>query len=160
MTCLTPEQLAAIALGLDGAEIPSHVHECAACQVKLADLRRLTDDLTAAHANLDRNHAESRERLLARLSDSTRPTRLTVTWKRFAFSGLGLSSAVAALLLLAVFTNSSSQLSAMERIVNAVRDVNSFSYKLTYRKESPATDMKPGRTLDCIQFHLLAGASR
>ena len=152
MSCLTPEQLATIALELEDAERPPHVDECPACQEKLADLRRLTEDLTAAHANLDRDHAVSRERMLARLSDSNQPTRRVVNWKRFAFGGLGLSSAVAALLLLAVFANSSSRLSAMERIVRAVRDVSSFSYKLTYRKESPVTDKKPGRTLDCTSF--------
>jgi hypothetical protein len=152
MTCLTSEQLAAISLKLEGVERPSHLDHCPACQQKLADMCRLTDDLATSHAALNHNHAVERERLLARLSGITLPTRPIVTWKRFAFGGLGLSSAAAALLILAVFTNSSSQLSAMERIVNAVRDVSSFSYKLTYWKESPPTAEKPGRTLDCTSF--------
>ena len=152
MSCLTPEQLASIALGLAGPEHQAHVDDCDRCQAQLADLRRLNDNLAAAHANLNRNHTLSRERLLARLSDITRPSRPIVNWKRFAFGGLGLSSAVAALLLLAVFANSSSQLSAMERIVKAVRDVTSFSYKLVNRVENPATTEKPARTIDLTSF--------
>ncbi len=128
MACLTPEQLAALALGLDVTESSPHVDECPACQARLTELRRLTHELAAAHAGLVRNHAASRAQLLARLSHVDRRARTATTWKRFAFGGLGLSSAVAALFLIAFFATSFNQLSAMERMMKAVREVSSYSF--------------------------------
>ena len=49
--------------------------------------------------------------------------------QRIAFGGFGLVTAVGLLLLLLAF-NSASRLSAMERMVQAVREVNSYSYKM------------------------------
>src|SRR3989304_1848991 len=128
MACFTPEQLSALALGLDDGEFAPHLSACPACRAKLDDVRRLSQELAAVHAKLDRNHATSRAQLLSRLSHIERPSRSVATWRRFAFGGLGLTSA-AALLLLAFFATSSSQLSAMERMLTAVREVTSYSFK-------------------------------
>jgi hypothetical protein len=152
MNCLTPEQLAQLALGLaDDASLSPHLDQCDACRRALAETNRVVDQLSSAHADLNRRHAASRAALLAQLSRVECPTPTVARWKRVAFGGLGLAAA-AVLLFAAFFATSSSQLSAMERMVNAVREVTSFSYKLAYWKESPATAQKPGRTLDCASF--------
>ncbi|MEX2092360.1 MAG: hypothetical protein WD971_06765, partial [Pirellulales bacterium] len=61
-------------------------------------------------------------------------------------------STAAALLLLAFFAATGNQLSAMERIVKAVRDVTSFSYRLTNDSEFPPSKGKPARTLKGSTF--------
>jgi hypothetical protein len=146
MTCLTSEQLAEFALGLEDGKLLPHVDQCAACREQLAELRQFTQDLAAAHAGLSRDHAASRERLLARLNTAQPAGRSTIVWKRFAFGGIGVSAA-AALLLLAFFATPFNQLSAMERIEKAVREVTSFSYKLRNDSEFPPKEDKPARTL-------------
>ena len=145
MACPTTEQLAGAALGLDDAAT-SHVGQCADCQAKLADLRQTSHGLAAAHATLDRGHAQSRAALLTKLSHVELLPQPVTAWRRFAFGGIGLSSAIAALLLLGIFANSTNQLSAMERIVNAVREVKSFSYKLQNVSDVAPRKDKPART--------------
>jgi len=134
-----------MALELDGAELPTHVDDCADCRAKLAELRQASDQLAAAHADLNGNHAASRAELLARLPRVERSTPSVVRLKRVAFGGLGLTAA-AALLLAAFFAIASNQLSAMERIMKAVSDISSFSCKLTNTMEFPPADDKPART--------------
>jgi hypothetical protein len=146
MSCPTSEQLTAAALGLDDSNTISHIDHCGGCQTKLADLRRVSYDLAAAHAKLDHDHALSRNALLSAISRVEYSSQSVATWKRFAFGGIGLSSA-AALLLLAFFATSANQLSAMERIVNAVRDVTSLSCKITHELEKPPNSDRPARTL-------------
>jgi hypothetical protein len=115
-------------------------------------MRQLTHELAAAHAPFERIHAASRKELLRGLATANRAAPL-FAWRRVAFGGVGLSAA-AALILLAIFANSATQLSAMERIVNAVRDVKSFSYELTQEVEQPPRKEKdkPARTLDGKTF--------
>ena len=51
MNCLTLHQLAAISLGHDEEPmLSSHLADCAACRTALADMRRLQQQLGAAHA--------------------------------------------------------------------------------------------------------------
>jgi hypothetical protein len=152
MACLTPEQLAAIALGLEGSERSVHIDECPACQAQLSELRGLTHELAASHVDLNHRHAASRTALLDGLPPIEPAPTASPHWKRLAFGGLGLSSAVAALLLVSVFLNSATQLSAMERIVQAVREVRSFSYRLNNITNQPAKGGKPARTLDGNTF--------
>jgi outer membrane lipoprotein-sorting protein len=161
MACLTREQLVQLSLGIkEDATWSAHAAECDACRAALDDLGRLADQLTAAHTELDHNHAATRSRLLTSLATAQRPGVRNGVWnavtsafdrltsaQRLAVGGVGLSTAAAVLVLLAVFASSSSQLSAMERIVNAVRDVTSFSYKLTNDSEFPPKKEKPARTL-------------
>jgi outer membrane lipoprotein-sorting protein len=144
MKCLNDEQLAEVAIWLDeNGALGLHVEQCEACREKLVELRRFTEPLTAAHAELDRTHAAARARLMASLSSVELSTRPTGIWsrlkrglagltprQRIAASGLGLSTAVGLLLLLLVVANSATSLSAMERIAKAVREVKSYSYKM------------------------------
>jgi hypothetical protein len=128
MACLTPEQLTALVLGLDDGAAASHERQCSNCQAKLADLRRVMHDLATAHAALVHDHAASRAALLSQLSHVERPLHSSATsWKRFAFGSIG-ATAAAALLLAAFFATSFNQLSAMERMVKAIREVRSFSF--------------------------------
>ena len=156
MSCLTPEQLAAIALGLDDAERPAHVDECPPARQQLADLRRLTDDLATAHADLNRHHATSRAELLSRLPHLDRAVHTATRWKRFTFGGLGLSAA-AALLLLAFFATSSNQLSAMERIVKAAPRRHFVQLQAHESSRAPRDNGETGEDNRPHEFHLLAG---
>lgn len=63
-------------------------------------------------------------------------------WQRWALGGV----AAAAVLLLSFIALAPNRLSAMERIVNAVRDVSSFSYRLTNDSEFPSSGDRPPRT--------------
>lgn len=128
MSCPTTEQLAALALNAeDAAAYRPHVDSCPRCQSELARLRSFHQTLTASHANLDHRHVASRADLLDRLPQIEPAASASPRWKHLAFGGLGLSSAVAAILLLSVFLNSATPLSAMERIMRAVREVRSYS---------------------------------
>jgi hypothetical protein len=145
MACLTEEQLARLALGLDeGGPLSAHVDECEACLAKLAEMRAIVGRLSGAHAELDRAHAVSRSRLLASLLHETRPvrpaariwTRLASRFghltarQRIAVGGIGLSAA-ALVFLMFVLVSPATRLSAMERMIKAVRQVSSYSYQLT-----------------------------
>src|SRR3990172_9110606 len=143
MACLNGEQMARLALGLaEGEPLAAHVEQCEACRAKLAEMGRLTDQLTAAHAKLNRGHAAARSRLLASLAREEKPARRVRVWdsltrrlgeltvrQRITVGGVGLSAAALVLLLL-VFANSAAQLSAMERMIKAVREVTSYSFML------------------------------
>lgn len=148
MPCPTPEQLAAVSLGLtDDARLIGHVETCDACAQLRAAQGDVVDRLAAIHGEPNAQHAAARAQLLERLPAAI-DRRAPSPWRRWALGGI----AAAAVLLLCVIAFAPSRLSAMERIANAVREVRSFSYKLTYRKESPETEKKPGRTLDCTSF--------
>jgi outer membrane lipoprotein-sorting protein len=144
MACLTDEQLAGLALNLESSEaFAAHVGECDSCRNKLTDLCQLTQRLSAAHAELDAVHSASRAQLLATLANvkvTARPggiggwlhdtvARLSPR-QRIAAGGLGLSTAVALVLLVLAIANSATPLSAMERLAKAVREVKSYSYKM------------------------------
>lgn len=166
MACLTNEQLAQLALELEGdTRLSAHIEQCESCRAALDEVRRLTDQLAAAHTKLNHDHAATRSRLLASLGNAQRPALRTGLWnkitnslssltmrQRITVGGVGLSTAAAALLLLIVFASSSSQLSAMERIVKAVHGVTSFSYKLTDDSDFPPIKDKPARTLNGYTF--------
>jgi hypothetical protein len=152
MPCPTPEQLATLAIGFDdGNAYRSHVDSCAPCRSEVDKLRAVNHNLAAAHDELNHHHAASRDALLAHLPQIqlTKPRRSH--WKQLAYSSLGVATAAA--ILMAVFlATSASPLSAMERIAKAVRDVKSFSCKLTNTNDFPPTDDKPARTLHDERF--------
>ncbi len=144
MSCLTDEQLAGLALGdVDDARVSVHFEQCEACRAKVATMHRLIENLTAAHAELDRNHAGSRAQLLERIANLEVAPRRPGAWtwlktsmarltprQRVAAGGLGFSTAIALLLLVLLITNSATPLSAMERMVKQLREVTSFSFEL------------------------------
>jgi hypothetical protein len=144
MTCLSDEQLAGLALNLESSGVSAaHVEQCNSCQTRLTELCRLTQQLSGAHAELEARHAAARDRLLATLSEvklAPRPggiggwlldsvARLTPR-QRIAAGGLGLSTAIALVLLVLAIANSPTSLSAMERLTKAIREVKSYSYKM------------------------------
>jgi hypothetical protein len=132
MNCPTTEQLAALALdALDVAGLEPHVAACPRCQAELERLRALHQSLATAHADVTTRHTATRAALLDRLPQIESAPAVSPHWKQLAFGGLGLSTAIAALLLLAVFLNSAAPLSAMERILRAVREVRSYSFHET-----------------------------
>ena len=99
MACLTDEQLVQIALGLsDDQHLSTHIDECNACRTKLAEVRQITSQLAAAHAELDRAHASTRSRLLASLSNAEIATRPVSIWKRLTsrIGGLTIGQRIAA----------------------------------------------------------------
>ena len=116
MACLTEEQFARLALGLDeGAPLAAHVDQCDACRAKLAEMRALAGQLSAAHAELDRAHAASRSRLLDSLAREERPVRPAGIWtqltsrferlsagQRIAVGGLSTAALVVLVLKLKV----------------------------------------------------------
>jgi hypothetical protein len=143
MTCLNPEQLSAIALSLDGDEQQSaHAYECPACRAALAEIRQVVGHLAAVHADVNRSHVASRAQLLASLSRVQVSTRSPRIWRRLAQQLNGLSvrqriaaggigfSALVSYMLILVALNSVGRLSAMERMVKAIREVKSYSYKM------------------------------
>jgi hypothetical protein len=144
MNCPTDEQLAGLALGVvEDAAASAHVDQCDHCRAKLIDLRRLTQQLTAAHAEFDRNQVMSRAKLLAHLQEIEQPAPPNRPWasvksrlagltipQRIAAAGIGLSTVVGMLLLIAIIMNLATPLSAMERMVKQLRKVTSFSYEL------------------------------
>jgi hypothetical protein len=145
MACPTAEQLAAVSLGIaeEGALV-EHVRQCDSCTRELASLRDLVNRLGAIHGKLNAGHDRSRAELLRNLPAADRfqsPSR----WRRFAVGSLGLSAA-AVLLLLSFIAFSADQLSAMERIAQAVRHVTSFSCRLTNTTEFPSSGEIPART--------------
>lgn len=144
MTCLTAEQLVGLAIGqADDPQLAAHAKQCEACRTKLAELSRLTHQLSGAHAELTRNHAASRARLLASLPNLeslpaphlgawawfTRQLEVLTVRQRIAVGGIGVTT-LAAIGLLLVAMNSAGQLSAMERMANELRAVTSYSYKM------------------------------
>jgi outer membrane lipoprotein-sorting protein len=154
MNCLNDEQLVGIVLGIvSNDELKAHVEQCAACRAKLSGMLQLTEQLAAAHAISDRSHVSSRLRLFASLPDSATPRQSDTKWKlmgrrignltvwqRVAAGGISLSTAVGLFLIVLVFVNSPKQLSAMERMLKAVREVTSYSFRLTEKTTWPAKD--------------------
>jgi hypothetical protein len=144
MNCLTEEQLAGLAIGVgNDADVSVHVDQCDECRAKLMDIRRLTQLLTTAHAEFDRSQSVSRAKLLAHLQDAEKPVPRNHPWRsiqsrlasltirqRVAAAGIGLSTVAGMLLLIALVMNLATPLSAMERMVNQLRAVTSFSYEL------------------------------
>lgn len=142
MPCPTPEQLAAVSLGFtDDAHFIEHVENCAACARVRAAQHDVVDCLSAIHKEIGAQHAASRAQLFERLP-AARDRRPPSHWRRWAVAAL----AAAAVLLLAFVALAPNRLSAMERIESAVRDVRSFSYRLTNDSEYPPNNDKPPRT--------------
>lgn len=139
MSCLTPEQLAELAIDLDADRpVPPHVHECEACAAQLAEFARVCDQLSHVHAQLNDRHETSRAELISRLGSSEPPTRTVPrrsrikTWQRLAVSGLGLS-AVAAVLLVMFSLGPTEKASAMERMIAKLRELTSCEYSMHTR---------------------------
>jgi outer membrane lipoprotein-sorting protein len=142
MACLTDEQVVGLALEVN-VPFSAHVQQCESCRAKLAEVRLLTQQLSAAHAAFETGHADSRDRLLASLSNVKAATRRSGfgNWlrsaaasltprQRIAAGGIGLSTAIGLLLLILIIVNSAKSLSAMERMVRQLREVKSYSYRL------------------------------
>jgi hypothetical protein len=144
MNCLTDEQLATLALGIAEVDRPAsaHVEQCDACHARLSEMRRITDQLMAAHSGFNHNHAASRAQLLAKLSTTEQPASRVASWKwlarqldrltirqRVAAGGVGLTTVIGLMLLILVMS-SAGRLSAMERMVKQLREVTSFSFEL------------------------------
>ena len=145
MSCLTDEQATRMALNLpEGADeamrLKEHLKECPACRSKLANSRRLVEQLSAAHHASDQNHAALRARLLAALPSIDvarqppyRSKRLVVNLggltmrQRIAAVGVGVS-ALAAVALIFLMLNTGHQLSAMERMCKELNALTSYSY--------------------------------
>jgi hypothetical protein len=157
MTCFTPEQLAQAALGIGEDEhVRKHLGECDACRTKFAEIRRLAGKLAVAHAELDQSHAAGRARLLASVAKKSAAPQAVGLWdrvlwpirsltfgQRVAAGGVTLSTAVG-LVLLVVFANSAGRLSAMERMLQAVREAKSHSFRVTNTTTFAPKDGKPG----------------
>ncbi len=121
--------------------LAAHLEECSGCREKLAENRRLVEQLSATHTELDRSHAHSRARLLTELSNIAgshldspdrhflKLTRLT-TRQRITAVGFA-SAAVAAIALITVAFNAGRSLSAMERMAKELKEVKSYSYQNT-----------------------------
>jgi outer membrane lipoprotein-sorting protein len=146
MGCLTHEQLAAIALGIDSGESQrQHITQCETCKEALDELQQLTERLSAAHAAMRHSHDFSRAGLLEQLPNyatyattarddgawSTVVRRLKdlTPRQRLAVGSVGISTA-AIILLMFVVANLAAPLSAMERMAKAVQEVKSYSYKM------------------------------
>jgi outer membrane lipoprotein-sorting protein len=163
MDCLTDEQLAGHALGLAGnGPTSEHVEKCVACRMKSAALIQLAQRLAAAHGKFDLYHLASRSQLLASLDDTKAPCRSSYAWhglvaringltirQRIAAAGLGLSTVAGMALLIAIFVNLATPLSAMERMAKQLREVKSYSYRLFARD----TFMKEGQTDSTTVIH-------
>jgi len=139
MGCLSQDQLAQLAAGLDrGGDLSSHVEQCPACQAQFASLRRLTDQLSAAHARLNREHEGSRSRLIASLPTVERrpliakvrhqfPSLLggLTMRQRIALGGVSVTTAVALLLVWVV--DFGRPVSAMDRMAESIRRAKSYT---------------------------------
>ena len=148
MPCPTHEQLTALSLDIaDQVALAEHVEQCDFCAKELASQRNVVDHLTAIHDEIDARHPAARVELLRRLPAAMN-RRSPSRWRRWAMGG----AAAAAALLLSFVALSPNRLSAMERIVNAVRDVRSFSYRLTNDSEVPPSQDKPARAFQGNTF--------
>lgn len=145
MSCLTDDQIAQVALGkAEDGRFVTHIEKCDACRAKLMWMQTVARQLTAVHAELNESHAASRARLLDALSRTDVPQRKPFAlWKRLtsrfrrltlgqrvATGGITVTTAVMILLMVLTLANSARPLSAMERMLRAVREVKSYSYKL------------------------------
>jgi hypothetical protein len=152
---LSRQQLASIALGLDGhAADPAHLRQCDRCRSKLESLRSLIDRLGAAHGRFDRGHDEARERLLAVLPE--RQTRISsanawdliYSWigaltmrQRLALGGAG------GLIVLALWLFSAGMMSrplyAMAQVADSIRKARSYEFTMTMEMDLPREAGKP-----------------
>lgn len=142
MSCPTREQLVANVLGMvHDARVASHLTKCDTCRRAHDEITRVAKQLSTNHAELNRDHAVSRAALLARVENVVRPSSVGRP-KRAIVGGLGIAAA-AALLIAAFLITSTNKLSAMERMMKAVREVTSYSFKSTGSTTFPARDGKP-----------------
>jgi hypothetical protein len=162
MNCFSREQLVALACSVDRNEcLPAHIDKCADCRAALTDVRQLMAQLAVVHDALDRDHAESRAQLLANLPHIEAAVDRSRLWtrlrrqvadlslsQRLAAGSLGLTTFVGLVWLL-VAMNSVGRLSAMERMVKAVREVKSYSYELFTQD----TFVKDGETQPSTVIH-------
>lgn len=146
MTCLSPEEIAQVALARDDATpLARHLDECAECRARVADLQSLAGRLTDAHAKFNRGHEGARERLLALLPTGAAPetvglgVRIT-RWiggakmrQRIALGGTALAATMGILLIWSA--SSTNSLSAMERMAAGIREARSFVFTLHMRAD-------------------------
>ena len=155
MKCLSEEQLARIALGLEPQhEWTAHVLECAACRNRLAEMEALGAQLSRAHQSFARDHDEARAQLLTALDAAERAPR----WISFAhrivnrMGGLTmrqktiLGSACAAAIFVVILiwgANATQPASAMERMSQNIRQAKSYQMTMDMQIKLPG---KPGET--------------
>lgn len=158
MNCLTSEQLVALNLGMpNDTRAAQHIAECASCRSDSAAIAQWTHQLHAEHAKFDHRHARARSSLLARLQQSPNTTTFPARpWhrlinvarglslrQRVAAAGVGLSTIAATVVLMVLFANLASPLSAMDRMAHQLRRVHSYSYRLyttnTFVKDGETT---------------------
>ena len=99
MACLSEEQIVQVALGLaEDGRSTAHIDECAMCRARLAEIRQVTQQLAAAHAERDGGHKASRARLLAKLTTFDVPARRISVWNRLTspLHGLTIGQRIAA----------------------------------------------------------------
>ena len=172
MVCLSPEQLAQFALGIEvDAVSATHVEQCADCQAELVSLQALTDRLSVAHSELQRGHEDARRRLLANIPDVDRQSQPSNVWQKLShwygdlnmIQRVALSSVslVVVLGLIAVWAAVTTQpASATEKMRESISRAKSC--KSTTKLE---VMLRPGQepaisTISATSYWLPSGATR
>lgn len=173
MDCLSQEQLAQLALGLEAdADLSVHLQQCTNCQVDLVHFQSLNDQLSAAHKNLHCGHSESRQRLLAALPNvdpQSQPARLwqkPPSWlgelnmkQRITLSSLSVVTVLGLIVVWAVV--STKPLSAMEKMRENIREARSCKSKSKLEFGIYDPGRKPASTtLSSTSYWTAPGSSR
>lgn len=142
MNCLSPEQLAALAMlpprPDDLVAEQGHVAQCAECAAKLRKLQQQFSRLENAVTCFEHDHESARQRLLTALADiaptSSRPG-LTQTLKGvLTMRRTWIGSAVAAALVFALFffLNGTGGPPLLAQTAKALRDMRSYECRVTF----------------------------
>lgn len=136
MTCLTEEQLVAVALGVEDA----HVAGCPACAARLADVQAHFDRLEAALTASPETQAAGRTRLLARLDNEPLPHSLfwRVVMNRRNWALTAAAAVVAIVLAWGGFGGTSG--AALAEALRPFKDAKSFACDMV--------TLKAGKPLD------------
>jgi len=149
MTCLEQEQFVQMALGLAGRpDWNSHVAGCPRCASELSSTRILISRLGAAHAGFDVAAPAVRDRLLASLPEvyprRAELVRQNSVIRRTVAGGIG-AAALIAIVALAWTSNSTRQVSAMERMAENIRRAKSYQAEVLFEVRPPESAAKPQR---------------
>jgi outer membrane lipoprotein-sorting protein len=147
MNCLSPEQLAALAMlpprPDDLVAEQGHVAQCAECAAKLRKLQQQFSRLENAVTCFEHDHESARQRLLTALADiapaSSRPG-LTQTLKGvLTMRRTWIGSAVAAALVFALFffLNGTGGPPLLAQTAKALRDMRSYECRVTFTLPLP-----------------------
>src|SRR5271166_1183288 len=149
MSCLSPAELARIALGpgpdLDQA---AHLERCERCQSRLESFCALVQQLGQAYARFDHQHEEARAQLLAVLP-AARPRPVPARrWSSFfSWNGaltmrqglvLGTAGAAAVLAVCVVwFATVAKPIYGMDKLPETIRNAKSYEYTMTTEMNIP-----------------------